>query len=271
MKPSDITYLTRRLHKKDVSPEEAESVFKSCFDFVNGKKYLKEPLAEWFSVLFDAVSKGRRGNFIMSVPLRFDFSLLGLNPSAVSLIPYSYRISEIAGDIRTIGKIAPNSCKMFHKDGRTIVFFDRAGEFVYSCKRPPFTEVRHEGAEELCARAMSFKDDHSLKMYAIMEFIKGGGFFAEQTCQPEERKIFVHPDIKDYVISALDMPKKELEKSLYSFALAFRPVDGITVSPRLHENGDTVYYNDGRFLYIFSKENMKKALVWALEPEEIMR
>lgn len=222
MKPSDITYLTRRLHKKDVSPEEAESVFKSCFDFVNGKKYLKEPLAEWFSVLFDAVSKGRRGNFIMSVPLRFDFSLLGLNPSAVSLIPYSYRISEIAGDARTIGKIAPNSCKMFHKDGRTIVFFDRAGEFVYSCKRPPFTEVRHEGAEELCARSMSFKDDHSLKMYAIMEFIKGGGFFAEQTCQPEERKIFVHPDIKDYVISALDMPKKELEKvctpSLWPFA-----------------------------------------------------
>jgi len=41
----DVIRLADKLRKKDVSPAEAAFVFKSRFDFVNGRQDLTEPLA----------------------------------------------------------------------------------------------------------------------------------------------------------------------------------------------------------------------------------
>jgi len=261
----DVIRLVDKLRKKDVSPAEAEFVFKSCFDFVNGRKDLKEPLTKWFSVLFDAVGKGRRGNFLLSVPLRFDFSRLGLE-SCLSALPYSFRIAETAGDNETMKKLGIRT--KFVRDGRAVAFFDRAGEFAMSHGRPQYTEVRHDMAGHLARQAMSFRDT-DLKSRALIEILKKG-FFAEKSCCPEEIRLFVRPDIKRHIERALDIPKKEYEKALLSLAVAAYPEDGLS-NTSLCENGDMIYYNDGRMLYVFTKDRFDEALLQALEPEEIMR
>jgi len=64
--------------------------------------------------------------------------------------------------------------------------------------------------------------------------------------------------------------KKEYEKALLSLAVAAYPEDGLS-NTSLCENGDMIYYNDGRMLYVFTKDRFDEALLQALEPEEIMR
>jgi len=138
---------------------------------VNGRKDLKEPLAKWFSVLFDAVRKGRRGNFLLSVPLRFDFSRLGLE-SCLSALPYSFRIAETAGDAETMKKLGIRT--KFVKDGRAVAFFDRAESSPCPTEgrsTRKYTEVRHDMAGHLARQAMSFRDT-DLKSRALIEILK---------------------------------------------------------------------------------------------------
>lgn len=241
-----ISNLTEKLKSgRDVTPDEAEYVFRSCLDFVNGHR--DEALKEWYSAAFEAVRSGRKGNFMMSIPLGMDFSLLGLDASCLSALPFSSRVLQATGDERTIRKMRGSN--VFVKNGRATAFFDRIGEFD-ACGKTPYSKVRHEEAEPLCERLVNFKED--LKALILERFMSGKGYAVLRSCYPEKYVLTVHPSIREATEAIIDMPEGELKRKL---AVACVPVDGMTTGPSLYENGERIYYNDGRMLFIFTRDS----------------
>lgn len=254
------TSLIEKLKKgQDISPEEAEYIFKSCMDFVNGER--DEAIREWYATVFDVIKSGRKGNFMMSVPLGLDFSLLSLNASCLSSLPFTTRVFQATGDVRTIKKICRSN--IFVKKGRATAFFDRLGEFD-ACRKTHYSTIQHEKAEPLCEKLMNFKED--LKTLILEQFMSSKGYVALRSCFPEKYVLTVHPSIREVTEAILDMPESELKRKL---AVACISIDGMTSGPSLYDNGERIYYNDGHMLFIFTKDSLNS--LSDLRQENIIR
>lgn len=266
----DIGSITEKLIKKgDITENESEFIFLSCLSFINGKDCLRIPLSLWFEEVNKRLPK--KGNYIHSIPLRFDFSKLQLTSNPLFKLKEIDGIYEITGNKGTINKIVDKkyaSENAFFSKEIATVYFDRAGLFEKVCKRPNFKEVKRNAALlKPALQRVQRKEENveDLISMAIIKYMNQRDISFLFISTPRSTKLYVHGDV-EIAEKIFELSKEEIKRTLLQNSIAKIPIGDYTNdNSSLYVNKGKIYLYEDNVLYVFMKEGIAKAVISAIE------